>query len=41
MTKVMGHVFQVECWENMIVGITCDLTMAMEIIKGISKGKRQ
>lgn len=31
----MGHVFQVEWWENIIVGIT----FTMEFGKGISEGK--
>ena len=35
----MGHIFQVEWWENIILGITCGLLMAMEIGKGIGKGK--
>lgn len=35
----MGHVFQVEWWVNIIVGITCSLFMVMEIGKGICKGK--
>ena len=35
----MGHVFQVEWCEKIIVGITCGLLMAMEIGKGIWKGK--
>ena len=30
----MGHIFQVECWEKIIVGFTCGLIMAMEIGKG-------
>ena len=35
----MGHIFQVECWEKIIVGITCCLIMTMEIGKGIGKAK--
>jgi len=30
----MWHVFQVEWWENIIVGMTYRLFMAMEIGKG-------
>lgn len=37
----MGHIFQVECWANTLVGITCGLFMAMEIGKGIGEGKRK
>jgi len=35
----MGHTFQTKCWENILVGITYGLLMAMEIGKGIGKGK--
>lgn len=30
----MGHIFEAKCWANTLVGITCDLIMAMEIGKG-------
>ena len=33
----MGHIFQDDWWENIIVGITHGLIMAMEIGKGIEK----
>ena len=35
----MGHVFQIECLENTIVGITFGLIMDMQIDKGFGKGK--
>jgi len=35
----MTHVFQVEWWAKIIGDIICDLIMAMEIGKGIGKGK--
>jgi len=35
----MGHIFQFEWWENIVVGITYGLLMAMEIGKGINKFK--
>jgi len=30
----MGHIFQVELWVNIIVGITCGLVTTMDIGKG-------
>ena len=27
----MGHLFQSECWENIVVGITCGLIMALPV----------
>ena len=35
---VMGHLFQVECWENILVWVFIWFIMAKEIGKGNEKG---